>query len=511
MGGSEIDGSVPAAFLSRHRYGLLCVALTASLALQARHPVHGVDSFEHAAVIRELAARTWEPHHPLLGIRATHGLFSPYLVTLSLVARATGAAPFRLLAAAGFVNLALFLAAFPLATETLLGRRNPAFLALLFTLFLWGLKPWYWSGFLHFGVLGMVLGYPSFFAFGLALLGVWAGGRYLQRGGLGFAMVTFGLSLLVLLDHPISAAALWILLAAMAWRAWIPELRRRSVVLAAVIPASTVAALFWPYFPLANLLLRQAADYHANERPMYQEVLLRIGPGLLGLPFLIVRLRRDARDPVAIGALTLAGVYVFGWASGAWALGRTLPSIVLLLHLALADGLAGRQAPRLRGAWEGSRALRAILVATPVMVVAGVAWNFQAAFARMVTGNEDVESRFECVQRHVGADSLVLADLTTSGMLPAFAGKVVAVRNALPFVPDAARRREDLDRFFAVGAPPEERRSILERYRPQFLLFDRENLSEAGAIQSLVARRSRTVCDGEDLTLVALDPAATRP
>src|SRR5882724_7980031 len=167
MGWDRVPTTARAAWPARDRIRLLAVALGA-FALCAVYAWRGdfsSDFWEHAAVVRELSVRPFSPTHPLLLVDATHAYFSPYLLVVALAARATGVSAIWALATAGLVNLVLLILGF----RRLLVRLIPAGeaaapFALLFVMLLWGKNPCMWSGFLHVGMLGFNVPYPSAFA-----------------------------------------------------------------------------------------------------------------------------------------------------------------------------------------------------------------------------------------------------------------------------------------------------------------------------------------------------------
>ena len=154
---ATLEGPPAAHSRARDRLRLLAVTLGA-LVLCAVYAWRGdvsSDFWEHAAVVRELAAHPLSPEHPLFSVNATHAYFTPYHLAVALAARVTGLPAMAALSAAGLVNLVLLVLAFRLFLVRLLPRGEAtAPYALLFAFFLWGREPWMWSGFLHLGMLG---------------------------------------------------------------------------------------------------------------------------------------------------------------------------------------------------------------------------------------------------------------------------------------------------------------------------------------------------------------------
>src|SRR5439155_18840194 len=89
-------------------------------------------------------------------------------------------------------------------------RRHTAFWALLFILFLWGHNPWFFSGFLHWNVLGLVMTYPSTFSKGVVFLALAAHLQFLRSRDSRWLLAMVGASFVIVLAHPIDAVFLWI-------------------------------------------------------------------------------------------------------------------------------------------------------------------------------------------------------------------------------------------------------------------------------------------------------------
>jgi hypothetical protein len=88
-------------------------------------------------------------------------------VAVAALGRLLGMGPIGALSVAAILNLVLFLVGFRLLVTRLVGNPHAAFYALVFTLVLWGLSPWRWSGFLNLNSLGF--GLPLVLAAGPAV------------------------------------------------------------------------------------------------------------------------------------------------------------------------------------------------------------------------------------------------------------------------------------------------------------------------------------------------------
>jgi hypothetical protein len=419
--------------------------------------------------VGELAGRPLDPLNPLLGGGYAFAFHSPYALALGLVARITGAAPVDVLVAQGMVNLALLAAALFAFVATWVRRPSAAFYAFLFVLFLWGREPWSFSGFLHLRSLAYVLPYPSTFAAAAALGTLAAFARIADRPR-AWVPLCVGAGALLFAVHPVTALFLWVGL--FAWSLGAARSRAHWILLAAAAGASFGLALAWPLVPMRELWFGQLARVHEGNDSMYDGPLARIAPALLGLPVLVLRLRRDRRDPLSIATVLLGLMVVYGGVAGAWTYGRLIAPAVLLLQVALADALAGGEA------LLGDRPLlRRLLPAAVAGVLVAGSWNVVGEVAREARHPGD-RLWLSFLARHVGRDDVVMTDRDTCWYVPAFAGRVVAYPMHLPFVPDHEERLAAVGRFFEPGVSENERRALVDRYRVRYVLVPKHHFPD---------------------------------
>jgi hypothetical protein len=453
--------------ISRHRYALLAASLLLLMLVHAHRGAWVSDFWEHAAAVRELATHPLSPRHPLLPSDAPHAFFSPYALVLAGASRGLDADPVSLLAAAGIAKLVLLLLALRWFAGVLFPRDpDPiSFYFLLFLLVLWGRDPWFWSGFLHFGALGHVSPYPSTLAAALVFGGLAAYARHLQTGRARWVLPLFPLLWFCFLAHPTTALGLLVgLVAVFIGFAGRPTVRSLSLLLA-LCALPLLATAVWPYFDFPQLLLHPTLghEFHDKSRLLYTDVLPRIFPALLGVPILAVRLRDDRRDALAWLTLGLMGVYALGALTGSWGAGRVMGQLVMFLQLAIAVWVAQLETrlPRPRFA-----ALLAVL--------AGVAlWSGNLTWGwRQATERSGRAHRYHFLSEYVGQYDVVLTDLNTGWLVPAFGGKILASPHPLYWIDDHEKRWRAVSRFFRAATPLRARRRIAKRYGATFVLLD---------------------------------------
>ena len=196
------------------------------------------------------------------------------MLGLGVLTRITGWASITTLQLAAIGNLCLFLVTFELFVTELTRRRLAAFFALLATLFLWGIGPWRWSGFLNLNSIGFELPFPSMFATGLTLVVGWALLRFAKSGS-PWWLVVVGLGMAVgAVSHPYTAgwASVMLLAARCVHRRLCRRRSPRSVPLLVMAACTAGLVLAWPYYPFLELGNRGDAAYSGVMNVMYRSV-----------------------------------------------------------------------------------------------------------------------------------------------------------------------------------------------------------------------------------------------
>ncbi len=482
-----------AGWTSRHRYAVVSFVLVVLATRVALEQQWGVllDIWEHAAVARELAFHPLHPHHPQLALPATpHVFFSPYLLAVGLFARFTGARAPVSLALFGVLNLVLFLVVFERVVAGLVGGRHVGFWALVFTLVVWGVDPWFFSSFLHLNVLFDMLPYPGTFSLVMTLVAFWAEIQLRRREDPRWAVLVVAAAAIVLLTHVIDAVFLYVGLAAIA--VGVPS-RRRNVADLGLVLGTGVAALLiavaWPYFPFLEVFFgRASAPYRAGvalgNGDMYVRVLSRSFLALLGVPFVVARLQRTRLDPIGLMFVGAVATYLFGWWTRHYELGRLVSSIGFTLHVAMAHTRAeGAEEAAAAGA-TGRSLARWMRVSTVGLLLVGVYFVRpgvvravpEAAFLLPPSIRPEEQPRIQVsdlrfLSRFVADDDVVLADRETSWLIPAYSGKVVTVLHPVIFVADLDERALDATMFFEPYATDSFRRTVIDKYRCRWLLL----------------------------------------
>ena len=480
-------------FLRQKRYWIFASVIFILMAARTLTGLWQGDFWEHAAVVRELATNLLSPRHPQLLVDASHAFFSPYCVGVALISRLMNLDPVTSLAIVGLANLVLFLIAFRWFIVHLFESDRDAisFYALLFVLVLWGRDPWFWSAFFHIAVLGFVLPYPSTFVSALMFVSFGLYLSYLKNGKKVCYVLLIPVMSLVFLSHPTTGIVMCVGLVSFSLGYAERVSLRNIMTLFAAFAISFCLASAWPYYSFLGLITGQAPDFHGQSRVLYQQVLMRTFPALVGIPVLAIRLRKNILDPIALTFFGLAMVYFYGYVSNQWGYGRVISHMMMMLQIALACLTA-----KVESKW---------LTRTVVKLSYAGMFLLSLIFVlNLLAHKRDDSRKYSFLSRYVEQYDLVLSDLETSRYIPAFGGKVIANPYPFYFIPDYAVKKRDVVHFFDQATTNQERMEIIRKYQPAFLLYKRAFSRTNLALYNSLGQFGTVVYSDEDFILLSL-------
>ncbi|MGW4734872.1 hypothetical protein ACWEQC_37920 [Streptomyces shenzhenensis] len=416
----------------------------------------------HAATVERLRHSLLHPGNPLVDADTPSPYYSPWMLVLGIVAKATGLSVFVVLRIGALAGLALLVTGVWRYVRTLSGHPAAPALAVLSLLFLWGPLLLNWSGFLGLNSLALTVSYPSVFALGLSFhLWAWLARALRADAGWGVWLGLGALWAVILLVHQFSGvvASLGALAAVVAARPGRELLPR----LGAAVLLGLAVLWVWPYYDFFALF-SAGADLEAVHRPLYQHLLGRFGLALLGVVALALRGRRDRRDPLVIFFVLGAVVFAAGGVSGHYAWGRALPAALIPAQLAAALEAvsAGRRA--VRTAW--ACVLGAALLVGAWAQVGTVGYVVgRAALPGVVAAKYRAPwTGYRWITPWVKYGDVVMARGVPARQIPAYGAYTVAPGYPDVFLADAGRRDEAVRRYFAAGTPDGVRSGIVREY-----------------------------------------------
>jgi hypothetical protein len=442
------------------------------------------DFWEHAAIASSLTTNLAIRDHPFFELVASHAFLSPYALLIACVAFVFDLSPINALASVGPVNFCLLALGlyFFIATLEKGFAVSATTYALLAFLFLWGSHPWGYSGFFHYRVIADVLPYPSTFALALTLIALSLNAYKAQHNSYLWKPIVFLLFWLVLLTHPLTAIFFACGLIAQLW--CVPKRQAlREVLLNAAFGLLAVgAATLWPYYSIIDLVSGAGDVYHPENKSMYVDVLSRIWPTLVALPFAAWALKDRRGQSILLIILMLAGVYLYGGMTEKYSYGRVISIIMILLQILIAIGLARLEV-------SATARLPAFRFIVPTVLFGSLLYFSMpwliATSTRALTvansirlgrpiSNQHSYKDLLFLAQQVGARSVVLSDINTSWIVPSIRGKVVGALHPQAFVPDQKQRFDDVNTFFGTKATVEQQLAIAKKYRADFLLLNKE-------------------------------------
>jgi alpha-1,6-mannosyltransferase len=194
-----------------------------------------------------------------------------------------------------------------------------------------------------------------------------------------------------------------------------------------------------------------------------------------GFVILGARFVRRHRDPLALGALFGAVVYVYGDVSGHYALGRVLPGIMLMAHTAMAVWVAELIARR-----PATRELRYAVAGVATVVVLGGIGSAAAVprvVPRSVVGTNarhgafaSLVAPYEHLDHVISRDDVVVASHAVALGVAASSGKVIAPPAPAPFVTDTAARQGVVSTLLSPQTTEREFRALVEQYNVKWFV-----------------------------------------
>ncbi len=439
---------------------------------------YDVDFWAYPASLREIAGNFIHPANPHILSEAPSTWYSPYIVLWALVHKLTGIDIFHVLGVAGVVNFLIIAGGLSLFIREYFSDDDLPLPVLVTMLFFWG-KGWDFSGCFDLDFLRTALCYPYAFAMGLTFICFYLVLRFLKTGR---AATLFSILLvfeLILLTHIITASFCFLSVSLIVFFRSGVSMGKRAIAVAALGAAVPLAAL-WPYFPFFRAILLSMAEGTPYSSELHSEVLLRMGPLLLGVPVALYYAAKKKHVFPAIWLFACSAVYVVSFFTkdsvGSRYVFFAAFVAAVLIGLFVRDAVVEKK----KGFVHAYVALLALCVAYQGAKI-GLKYAGYRSMGEVLAGAPSAAGnignrflgKFSFLPRHVGDAEVVLSDPHTAWLTPSFAGKSVSMFwHFNPFVPDGFARSKDDQIFFATDTGDEFRRAAIKRYGADFLLLN---------------------------------------
>lgn len=428
------------------------------------------DFWEHLAFMRAFALNPFHPGNPYSLSPFPFQHHSPYHLFWGLACRGLDLDPFSIAPFIGAVNVGFFVVAVRLFADRIVGDRRFALPFLLALLFLWWL-PWEWSGFYNFGLLHLTAIYPYRFALPLSLVAISLYPGRSTAAFLGFALAA-GATVLI---HALTGSFLMVSFAVIALvEAWNGRSARHLIWLGPPVIGFALA-LFWPYFPLLDMIWVAGASGTPDYRLFYEGAFMRILPAVPGVYAIYRGLRNRELTYITLGFVAVFSIYAVNYpVLRIPAFSRYIIYVAFFLHVGVAV--------LLRTVW-GHRSRRLFVGAFVALIAWGGLWECWAATQYLgVAQDMRTDAKLgshgdrrllrelrRTIGPHLAGRDVVWSRAHDSLMLPVVFGcRVLTIKRgwepAPPLPRDVAAQRIDAeDRFFNDGSTAEARIAVLRR------------------------------------------------
>lgn len=455
-----------------------CGVLVLLLAVVVRLPWAG-DLGIHAATVERLRHDLLDPGDPLVAADADSPYYSPWTLLLGCVAKVTGLGVFVVLRVGAVVSLAVLAGGVWAFTGTFLqraagrGRRAAvAGLVLLCLVLLWGTTLFNWSGYPGLNSLALCVAYPSTFALG-ASFWLWA---LLRRATSWAHFLGAGvLWAVILLSHQFTGvvASLGALAMVLGARPW-PDLAH-WLRLAGGLATGLLLIALWPYYSFFALF-GAGENLEAIHRALYRDLPARLWlVALVGGAALVLRWRRDRRDPLVLFCLAGLAVFAAGGLTGHWSWGRVLPAVLIPAQVAAALEVLGahRRAVRLGLGWAVTAAL--LLGAWTQSGTLGYVLPRSVLPSPVAAKYREPWGGYHWITPWVAYGDVVLAKTFPARQIPAYGPYTVAPGYPDFFLDDEQAREKAVRTYFAAGTPRSGRLGVLRRYGVEWVVAYRSD------------------------------------
>jgi hypothetical protein len=468
---------------SSHRYTILVSLLLLQVTAFSLQGIWVEDFWEHSAAVSEFMRHPFDPSHPQLNLAEAHTFLNPYAFVVALTASLFNIDAITTLSLFGVINFCIFCIGLYAFTSSLCKEHKQilAFYSLLLILFLWGAKPWPYSGFFSYQIFLFNLPYPSTLVGGISLLtlGLTANKQtdFSLLQWIGLALVTT----LCLLTHPLTAQFLVIGLVAQAFFVCVNTISRLLKITLLCIGAVVLASL-WPFYPFLELLRGAGTVYDISNGDMYFHFMERIWPFLMLSPVIIWVLSSKQHRVLLFMFLATILVYLFGYLTQKYSYGRIISYTLVIAQICCAIALVRLEIGLKKISPNGLNVYRTLLLLG--LVFLSTEW-LHASANRLLTAANSVRlgrpvfnqvsfQEYGFLPQQIQPKATVFANIEASWLLPSFGAKVIAADHPLAFIKDAEQRRQDCLRFFIKDTPLAERQQLLKKYGANYLLLDKK-------------------------------------
>lgn len=455
--------------------------------------------------LNELSKNFFHPNNPIIKSEIPHAFFSPYSIFVALFSKITNLNAIQSLECFAFFNLIFFLISYHLFCKTFFKDNYiiVAPLSLFFILVFWGEGPFMWSGFFHIMVLNYVLPYPSTFTIALVFMILFIILKNQTKNSPVFKIVSIILSSIVIITHPTTAIFLFVSVITLNLTYNQLSIKKSIIQSLLVIIPSAVLCLLWPYFNFLDLLTGNNYDFHKDSKTLYYGLITKNWPLIFIIPgFSYIKVDKTICFFV-ITIILLSLIYIIGYLTKIYGISRVISHIMIIAHLFTAYTLVLLI--------KQSRIYSKLyLITLSVALAISISLNHRPLYRTLKNTirkkNIEYYSKFNFLTNIVNSNDVIISDNYSNEFIPSFNGKVISTINPLYWINDIEERRDAVNLFFIKDSPNSLRQLIIDKYNPDYILIDSNEVNFDFITFQWLKSIGHTVYKKNKIELIKIDP-----
>ena len=447
------------------------------------------DGAEHGAAVRELAQNLSNPSDPLLADHPGNSpRFVPSTLLMALAMRVLHCDVLIILKLFLILYFLLFLVSVALFSKEYFNDGGQPPWSIVSLLFLWG-AGWMGANAYMFSAILYTAYFPSVVSFSVSLLAFYFQLRFLHTHKPGFLLATILSGSFAFANHPPTGIFFFICSGLLYLERKVP-IKKAICYYCLSVASALFLASFWPYYSFLQDLLKTAsgemartADYQLTRCYLYSKLLIRSGPALIGIPFLILFLLGRRHLFLTGGFIVFSFIYFTGYFFQISLAERFIFFIMFTLHISLSrayrEWFPGSLSLASLNTKKISAWLLVALLATGIAIQTVFLYTrfifpaFTFTQSHLLLNYTSPNQMQRDLARYLRDGDVVLSDIYTSWSIPVFTGaKIIALYHTPPHVRDNQERINALEMFYNPTTTNEERWGILKHYRVTHILLN---------------------------------------
>lgn len=484
--------------IQNYIFSLVLIALLFLLLTQFLIGNIAGDFWEHAAVVNEIMQNGFHVNHPQLPIQAPHAFMNPFAVITALLGNLIGFNAIESLQMMSIINILLIALGMCLIIRQIKSETSHEIISLIGLFFLlgWGVNPWFYSGVFSVSVFPYIISYPSAFSFGLTLISFSVSvNQFNAKSKVGKYLQPILVSA-ILLSHPLTFIFWALLNGSYFISTYSIELKDRIQWLL-LVSSGVILSFFWPLYPLFDLLFLQVGVFDSANADVFHSFFNPIFPSIVWFLILIPELIQKRNRWILLTLLGILAVVIYGYLANKYSYGRLMVFWVYLIYMSLPLVIDSSITEKVLQ-WLKKKKLFLVKGALILLLLLLNINSLKQTLGRIILNEKKPQEELSFIQDFTREQPLIIADLNTSWMLPAFNAKIWGTMHPIAFVPDFEHRQSDLKHFFSVDWSKTEKVKFLKTSKADYVLVKN---SQRKLFSEFNEQELRQVADNQKLIL----------